>query len=69
MSLDPRALALQGVGFSPLQMALHGTQPSTPPEESRPLFNVYGGGGWARQQALLRKRRKREDEELLLGLL
>lgn len=58
MSLDSRAVALQGVGFNPIVMAIQGLYPVQRPEEED-AFYIFGG-------ATRRAKRKRQEEESLL---
>lgn len=41
--LDPRAVALQGIGFSPLLVAVQGLLPANPPG---PPASALGGPGF-----------------------
>ena len=58
MSLDSRAVAIQGVGFNPIVMAIQGMYPVQRPEEED-AFYIFGG-------ATRRAKRKRQEEESLL---
>lgn len=62
MSLDSRAVAIQGVGFNPIVMAIQGLYPVQRPEEED-AFYIFGG---ATRRA---KRRKQEEEDLLFALI
>ena len=58
MSLDSHAVAIQGVGFNPIVMAIQGLYPVQRPEEED-VFYIFGG-------ATRRAKRKRQEEESLL---
>jgi hypothetical protein len=58
MSLDSRVVAIQGVGFNPIVMAIQGLYPVQRPEEED-VFYIFGG-------ATRRAKRKRQEEESLL---
>lgn len=61
MSLDRRAIALQGVGFGRRLLAFQGLRPAAPPA---PETGV--GGAW---MARPKKKRRRDDDEVLLFLI
>lgn len=62
--LSSRAVALQGVGFSPALLALQGLVP----REAIPVAPNVGGFGAGRQNKAWPKKRKRQpDDWLLLG--
>ena len=62
MTLDPRGLALQGIGFSALLVALQGLSPvielAPPP--------VTGPSAGTPTRHFIRPTRREEDEEILL---
>ena len=65
MSLSPRAIALQGLGFAPLLVAAQGLSPLAAPSAL-----VVGGGGTSFQamadwQDPLQETLQREDDEIL----
>lgn len=51
-ALNPRAVALQGVGFSPRLMALQGFVVADAPP---PAFIDFGPGGWAPKSKRVRQ--------------
>ena len=61
MSLDRRAIALQGVGFGRRLLAFQGLRPSAPPAPE-----TGAGGSW---MARPKKKRRRDDEDVLLFLI
>ena len=68
MTLDPRNLALQGVGGGPLQVALQGLLPL---EETPAEPPAFAGGVGRRPRPSTRKapaRRDRDDDVLLFLL-
>lgn len=64
-TIEPRALALQGIGFDALATALQGFVWRKPPEPDPIMDDVW----WQMGGSPARCKRQREEDELLLLLL
>ena len=75
MTLDARRIALQGIGYGALFVALQGFAPavSVPPDELTTIEIPRASGGallsWHLARQTARRRRIDEDEALLLAVL
>ncbi|MFZ9372240.1 MAG: hypothetical protein ACO25M_10255, partial [Limnohabitans sp.] len=66
MNLLPRAVALQGIGFSPRLVAVQGLRPFD--DVQKPDIIPYGRGGMVFPEKT-KKRRKDRDDDVLMFLL
>lgn len=73
MKLNARSIALRGIGFGALAVALHGFVPV----QEAPIHRNYGGGGgWGAEQShvtydaefALQEQIKQEDEILVMAI-
>jgi len=64
-TIEPRALALQGIGFGPIPTALHGLLVRRTPDPEPVMDDVW----WQMGGSPARRKRQREEDELLLLLL
>jgi hypothetical protein len=71
MSLDPRAIALQGIGFAPLAVAALGLVGIEAPPVVQPAGGAFSNRPWRDIPFLpvrpRRPRKKRQEELLFLG--
>jgi hypothetical protein len=65
MSLNPRAIALQGFGFATLLVAVQGFAPATVPAVEQPRYYSVDAG--AAQRA--HRRQQLEEDEVILALI
>lgn len=69
--LSPRAIAVQGIGFSPRLVSVQGLWPFdipvTPPDIGSSLIGGVGGGTGRRRPEIIK--RQRDDDDLALVLV
>ena len=71
MALNPRAIALQGIGYAPLAVAALGLVGIEAPPVVQPAGGAFGNRPWRDTPFLpvrpRRPRKKRQDELVFLG--